>query len=63
MVFKGLVIFQQSLFARVDPDQDCDGMLTIGDAPFNIILPEPLISTLSRRFYFGHSLDHYDPTA
>ena len=55
--------FQQSLFARSDPAQECDGMFSIGDFPFPVMLPEPIISASNKRIYYAHSFEDYDPTA
>ena len=40
-----------------------DGMVSIGDFPFPIVLPEPIISTINRRLCHGSSQEFYDPDA
>ena len=54
---------QESLFASADLCRNRSGMLSVGDWPFTVILPEPILSTPDRRFYHRHSFEHYNPTA
>ena len=48
---------------KLEDPYDRDGILSIGDFPFTILLPEPLISTYFKRIYYGASQELYDPTA
>ena len=55
-------LFHGVLTELEDP-YDRDGILSVGDFPFPILLPEPLISTNFKRIYCGASQEIYDPTA
>ena len=42
---------------------DRDGMLSVGDFPFMLLLPEPILSGLKSRLFQANSVEGYDPTA
>ena len=38
-------------------------LLSVGDRPFRLLLPEPLVSNASRRLKSSLALEDYDPSA
>ena len=54
-------VYQESLLAQ--DDRGRDGILSIGDFPFNVLLPEPVICHYGARLYHAHSFEDYDPNA
>ena len=42
---------------------DRTGMLSVGDYPFTMLLPEPILSGLKSRLSHANSTEYYDPAA
>ena len=40
---------------------DREGMLSVGDQPFTVLLPEPIISGLRSRLFLASSTESYVP--
>ena len=38
-----------------------EGMLSVGDQPFTVLLPEPILSGLRSRLFFAYSAEKYVP--
>ena len=45
----------------VDHGQGYCDLLSIGDRPFRLLLPEPLVSTIGRRLKSSLALEDYEP--
>ena len=43
--------------------EERSGMLSVGDEPFWLVLPEPIISGLRARLFTANSNDHYVPAS
>ena len=52
-----------SLCAKYSIDGVCDGILSVGDVPFPLLLPEPLSSVKGVRIYTAFTNLEYDESA
>ena len=50
-----------ALTTGYDDAKDRSGMLSVGDQPFTVLLPEPILSGLRSRLFLASSDEDYEP--